>query len=95
VEFRITAHSGSSASTPPANAIDLLWQRLGVSHDEVSFAKVGPEIRATSAVEDAPSSMGRDEHAEMGRRAILEIVRDVCEAAPELEFDWFAVGFYH
>jgi hypothetical protein len=70
--------------------MDLLWQRLGASHDEASFAKVGHEITATWG-KDVPS-MARDEHAEIGRRAILDIVRDVCERAPELELDWFAVS---
>jgi hypothetical protein len=71
--------------------MDLLWQRLGASRDEVSFAKVGPEIRATWE-EDAPVSMERDERVEIGRRAVLDIVIDVCERAPELNSDWFAVS---
>jgi len=45
--------------------------------------------------EDLPASMERDERAEIGRRAVLDIVCDVCESAPELELDWFAVGFFH
>jgi len=72
--------------------MDLLWQRLADSRNETSFAKVGSEIWATWAV-DAPSSMERDERAEIGRRAVLEIVRDACERTPELELDWFAIGF--
>jgi hypothetical protein len=71
--------------------MDLLWQRLGASHDEPSFAKVGPEISATWG-EDAPASMERDERAEIGRRAVLDIVIGVCELAPELNSDWFAVS---
>jgi hypothetical protein len=71
--------------------MDLLWQRLGASHDEASFAKVGPEITATWG-EDVPVSMERDERAEIGRRAVLDIVIDVCERAPELNSDWFAVS---
>jgi hypothetical protein len=93
VKFRIAPHSGFTASRRPANAIDLLWQRLSAGHDEASFAKVGLEIEVTWG-EDLPVSMERDERAEIGRRAVLEIVRDVCERAPELELDWFAVGFY-
>ena len=71
--------------------MDLLWQRLDASRDETSFAKVGAEIRATWG-EDAPASMERDEREELGRRAILDIMIDVCERAPELNSDWFAVS---
>lgn len=92
MRFRITPHSGRGSSTRPADAVDLLWQRLGTRHDETSFAKVGSEIWATWRV-DAPASMERDERAEVGRRAVLDIVHDVCKRTPELEFDWFSVGF--
>jgi hypothetical protein len=34
----------------------------------------------------------RDELIELGRLAVLEIVRDVCRRAPELELEWFAVS---
>jgi len=88
VKFKITRHSGFAA---PADALDLLWQRLGASRDEVSFAKVGSHISATWR-EDAPVSMERDERVELGRSAVLDIVRDVCERAPELRFDWYAVS---
>ena len=81
----------STASTRPANAMDLLWQRLDASRDETSFTKVGAEIRATWG-EDAPVSMERDERDELGRRAVLDIVIDVCERSPELNSDWFAVS---
>jgi hypothetical protein len=91
VNFRITLHSGFTASTRPANAIDLLWQGLDGSRGEASFAKVGAEIRATWR-KDAPVSMERDERAELGRRVILEIVTAVCERPPELNPDWFAVS---
>ena len=57
----------------------------------MSFAKVGTEIRATWR-EDAPVSMERDERVEMGRRAILNILQDVCDRTPELRFDWYAVS---
>jgi hypothetical protein len=78
---------------PPDDAIDVLWQRLGTSRDGTTFARVGAEISATWG-EDVPASMARDERAELGRRAVLAILRDVCESAPELELDWFAVGFF-
>jgi hypothetical protein len=88
VKFRITRHSGHSA---PADALDLLLQRLGAKRGEVSFAKVGGEIRAAWG-KDAPVSMTRDERLDIGRRAVLDIVRDVCERAPELRLEWFAVS---
>jgi hypothetical protein len=89
VTFRITIHSGSTA---PADALDLLWQRLdGYRGGDARFAKVDAQIRATWG-EDAPISMERDEREEIGRRAVLDIVCEVCERAPELKSDWFAVG---
>jgi hypothetical protein len=88
VQFRITPHS---TYAPPADALDLLWQRLSPKYEDVSFARVGAEIRATTN-EDAPVSMTRDERAEIGRRAVLAVLRDVCEGAPELSSDWYAVG---
>jgi hypothetical protein len=91
VEFRITRHSGATLSAPPADALDSLWQRLGAKRDEVSFARVGDEIRATAS-EDLPVSMPWDERAEIRRRVVLDIVRGVCEQAAELEWDWFAVS---
>jgi hypothetical protein len=69
----------------------MLWERLGSRRGEASFAKRGAEIRATWG-NDAPSSIDRHEREEVGRAAILEIVRDVCEQAPGLSSDWFAIG---
>jgi hypothetical protein len=88
VKFKVTRHSGFG---PPADALDLLWQRLGATRDEVSFAKVDGEIRAAWE-EGAPASMERAERIEVGRIAVLHIVRDVCEGAPELRLDWYAVS---
>jgi hypothetical protein len=75
----------------PADAVDLLLQRLGPSRDRVSFAKVGAEIWVTLEA-DTPVSMTHDERADIGRRAVLEVVRDVCDGAPELRSDWYAVS---
>jgi hypothetical protein len=91
--FRITHHSGFVA---PADALDLLWLRLACScddvrdRDDVQFAKVGAELRATWS-KDASLSMERPEREEFGRRAVLSILCEVCEHAPELESDWYAV----
>jgi hypothetical protein len=88
VQFKITPHSGFS---PPADALETLWQRLGTRRDEVSFAKIGPEITARTG-DEAPVSMTRDERVEIGRRAVLDAVRDVCDGAADLKSDWFAVS---
>jgi hypothetical protein len=88
VEFKITHHTGFSA---PADALDILWQHLESRHDGVSFAKGSKQIYATWRA-DAPVSMTRDERDEAGRDAVLAVVRGVCERAPELKLDWFAVS---
>jgi hypothetical protein len=92
VHFRITPHS---AGAPPANALELLWERLGSEWDEIGdeieFAMVGNEIQARTG-EDAPVSMTSDERGEIGRRAVLGVVLAVCEDAPELSSDWDAVS---
>jgi hypothetical protein len=88
VRFRITHHSGFAA---PADALDLLSARVGASRDGVSFAKVGQQLRALTP-DDAPVSMTRDERVEIGRRAVLDLVREVCEGSTELKSDWFAVS---
>jgi hypothetical protein len=89
VKFKITRHSGFA---PPEDALDLLWQRLGANHEGIRFTRVGSALIATVG-EDAPVSMTRDERADIGRRAILEVVLDTCERAPDLKSDWFAVSF--
>jgi hypothetical protein len=88
VQFRITHHSGFAA---PADALDLFSARVGARREGVSFTKVGHAIRAMTS-EDAPVSMTRDERIEIGRRAVLDLVCEVCEGSPELKSDWFAVN---
>ena len=88
MQFRITHHSGFAA---PADALDLLSVRVGTRREGISFTKVGNAIRAMTS-EDAPVSMTRDERIEIGRRAVLDVVREVCEGSPELNSDWFAVS---
>lgn len=88
MRFKITYHSGHN---PPENALDLLAQRLGPRREEVSFIKVGAEIWATVDV-DAPVSVTHDERADIGRRAVLDVVREVCDGTGELNSDWFAVS---
>jgi len=61
------------------------------SAGEASFVRGRTEIRATWGI-DIPVAMERDEREELGRIAILDIVRSACEQAPPLRSDWFAVG---
>lgn len=89
MKFRITRHSTSSS---PTDALDLLSERLGPKREEVFFAFVGGEIRATIRDDDAPVAMTHDERTDIGRRAVLEVLSDVCERVPELKLDWYAVS---
>jgi len=89
VTFRIGRHSGFAA---PPDAMELLLRRLGAQADEVSFAMVGDEIRATSG-EASGDSTTREERVAVQREAVLDLIRDVCERAPELESNWFAVSY--
>lgn len=88
MKFRITRHATGS---PPEDALDLLSSRIGKRREDVVFARVGGEIRA-NLNRDEPVAMTRDDRTEVGRRAVLEIVEDVCESAPELKLDWYAVS---
>ena len=93
MKFRITTHSAArSAGSPPPDAIELLWKRLGPRREDTSFARVGADITATWSGDEHISS-SRDERAEVGRHAVLAIVSGVCEREPELTADWFAVSF--
>jgi hypothetical protein len=89
VRFRITRHSGFSA---PPDAMELLLRRLGAQREEISFSMSGEEIAATSADEEGDST-ARETRIEVARRELFDIVDGVCEAAPELESDWFAVSY--
>jgi hypothetical protein len=88
VTFKITRHIALAA---PADALTLLWPRLeGVRHDDMHFSNLGG-ITATMS-DDPPLSMTRDEWSDTSRRTVLGVLSDLCEEAPELEFDWYAVG---
>jgi hypothetical protein len=88
MKFRITRHATAS---PPEDALDLLTSRIGTRRDDVRFARVGGELRA-NLDRDEPIAMTLDERTDIGRRAVLAIVEEVCERAPELKLDWFAVS---
>ena len=88
MDFRITHHSGSVV---PDDALDLLCQQLEATRGPVRFARRGTEIRATLRG-DAPVSMESDEREQIGRRLVLDLVREACETAPQLKLEWFAVS---
>jgi hypothetical protein len=89
VYFGITPHSGAKA---PADALQLLWERLeGRRFGEIAFNRAGYAINA-SVGQEAPISMERDEREEVGRLAVLERLREICDDAPELRIEWYAVG---
>lgn len=88
MKFRITRHATAS---PPEDALDLLTSRIGKRREGVQFARVGGEIRA-NLNRDEPVAMTVDDRTEVGRRAVLEIIEEVCDSTPELKPDWFAVS---
>lgn len=88
MRFKITRHAGYS---PPTDAIDRLWARLGGKREDASFARVGSEIRATFG-DEVRAAAAREQRAELARREVFEIVRDVCDEHAELRADWFAVS---
>jgi hypothetical protein len=75
----------------PPDAMELLLRRLGARRDEVSFAMVGTEIRATTD-EAEGDSQSRDSRVEVSRRAVFDLIDETCRDAPELQSGWFAVS---
>jgi hypothetical protein len=89
MRFRITNHSRSGA---PADALELLWARIqGRRFEDIVFNRGGNEIGA-SVGHDSPVSMERDEREEVSQREVLDCLREICDRAPELRIDWYAVG---
>ncbi len=89
MRFRIARHSGHAA---PPDAMELLMRRLGAQCDDVSFAMAGAEIRARVG-DDEGDPATRETRAEAARWQVFELVRDVCERAPELKTEWYAVSY--
>lgn len=88
MRFRITRHSGHAA---PTDALELLLRRLGARRGEITFTMSRAEIWA-SCGEEHTRAEAREEKAEAARWEIFELVREVCEGAPELNVEWFAVS---
>ena len=88
MRFKVTRHS---AERPPEGVVALLGERIPRRREDVMFTSVGGEIRARLDREDAVW-MTQDERIEIGRQAVLEAVGEICERAPELKLDWYAVS---
>ena len=72
--------------------MELLLRRIGDRRGEVSFAQAGAEVIATSE-DDEGDAQDREGRIALGRRAVFDIIDEVCERAPELESDWYAVSY--
>ncbi|MHB8241520.1 MAG: hypothetical protein ACYDHN_05965 [Solirubrobacteraceae bacterium] len=88
MKFRVTRHT---ATSPPEYALDRFSARMGRGYEDVSFTRMGSEIRANLDRDD-PVAMTQDERTDIGRRAVLGAVAEICERTSELELDWFAVS---
>jgi hypothetical protein len=64
----------------PANAMELILRRLGAQVEEVSFAMVGDEIRATRERQTATLRQGKYESKSSGRPLCTSSV--TCASAP-------------
>lgn len=89
MDFAVTRHADYKA---PDDALERLWARLqGRRFEEIAFARRGREITASTG-HDSPVSMERDEREEIGRASVLDCLRELCEGAPDLRVDWYAVS---
>ena len=86
--FRITRHS---ALAPPDHAMSLLYERLPSCSEDVCFSMTGGEIGASLDREESISETN-DERVEIGRRAVLGALEEICDGAPELKPEWYAVS---
>lgn len=88
MRFTVTKHT---AVKPPEEAVEMLSSQIPARRQDVAFSRIGGEIRARVDRDDAVW-MTTDERVEIGRKAVLDILREVCERSPELKLDWFAIS---
>lgn len=88
MRFRITSHT---ALTPPDHVLERLSERIPQRREGVVFTRAAGEIRVRTDRDDAVW-MTQDERAEIGRRAVLDVVGELCDRPPELKLDWYAVS---
>jgi hypothetical protein len=72
--------------------MELLLRRLGHRRDDVTFVIAEGQIVASSELEEGDPETRRS-RIEVGRRAVFDVVDEVCQASPELESDWYAVSY--
>jgi hypothetical protein len=89
MEFRITPHTAYGA---PVDAIESLWPHLETADvADAAFARSPEGITASWGYDDASRTI-REELTVRERREVLEAVCDVCDRAPGLESDWYAIS---
>ena len=71
--------------------MSLLCERLPNRCEDVCFSMSSGEISASLDREDSVSETN-DERVEIGRRAVLGALEEICDDAPELKLDWYAVS---
>ena len=71
--------------------MSLLCKRLPHRCEDVCFSTSGGEIGASLDREESVSETN-DERVEIGRRAVLGALEEICDGAPELTLDWYAVS---
>lgn len=71
--------------------MSLLCERLPHDCEDVCFSMSAGEIGASLDRDDSVS-VTQDERVEIGRRAVLGALEEICERAPALKLDWYAVS---
>ena len=71
--------------------MSLLCERLPSNCEDVCFSTVDGEIGASLEREESVSETN-DERVEIGRRAVLGALEEICDGSPELKLDWYAVS---
>jgi hypothetical protein len=72
--------------------MELLLRRLGHRINDVSFVMDSGAIIAACEQEEGDREV-REARIEVTRRAVFDLVDEVCAGSPELDSDWFAVSY--
>jgi hypothetical protein len=71
--------------------MSLLCERLPRHCEDVCFSMTDGEIGASLDREEFVSETN-DERVEIGRRAVLGALEEICDGSPEPKLDWYAVS---